>query len=101
MRDDQSKTCPFRVEMTSIVESARASAGLASREASFTALSRLERLALTGGASDATLREIAEARFLAGILRDSVRAAKPARLRAILRARSAPRDPTATRLDTV
>lgn len=89
--------------MASIVGSARASAGSPSRDASFEALSRLERLALVGGAPDTTLRDIAEARFLVGILRESVRPPRPASLRTILRARepSAPRRPARARLDPV
>ena len=87
--------------MASIVGSVKASPDRLLRESSFEALSRLERLALIAGASDLTLREIAEARFLVGILRDSVRPPKPTTLRTILRARmpSAPRDPVEARLD--
>lgn len=89
--------------MVAIVGSVEASTDLARREASFEALSRLERMALIGGASDMTLRDIAEARFLVGILRDAVRPPKTASLRTILRMRepSARPRPSKARLDPV
>lgn len=103
MSQDHPSPCPFRDEMASIVGSMRAPASSLTRDASFEALSRLERLALIGGASDTTLRDIAEARFLVGILRESVRPPRPASLRTILRARepSAHRRPAKARLDPV
>ena len=103
MSEDRPKACPFRDEMTALVGSVQASTDLPSREISFEALSRLERMALIGGASDGTLRDIAEARFLVGILRDAVRPPKPASLRTILRARepSARPRPSKARLDPV
>ena len=103
MSQDHPSPCPFRDEMASIVGSIRTPSGSPARDASFEALSRLERLALIGGASDATLRDIAEARFLVGILRESVRPPKPATLRTILRARepASPRRTARARLDPV
>ena len=103
MSHDHPSPCPFRDEMASIIGSARTSAGSTARDASFEALSRLERLALIGGAPDTTLRDIAEARFLVGILRESVRPPKPATLRTLLRARepTTPRRPARARLDPV
>lgn len=89
--------------MTSIVGSVPASDHHCPRETAFEALSRLERRALIAGAPDTTLRDIAEARFLVGILRGSVRPPKPATPRTILRMRAAPapRRPAVARLDPV
>ena len=89
MIEDQPVQCPFRAKLASIVGSVRTSTAVPSHEDTFEALSRLERRALIADASDPTLREIAEARFLVGILRESVRPLKPAAFRAILRAREA------------
>lgn len=103
MSEEQFVPCPFRAEMASIVASVQASGECSSRDTAFEALSRLERRALIAGAPDTTLRDIAEARFLIGILRESVRPPKPATPRTILRMRaaSAPRRPAVPRLDPV
>ncbi|MDP4024514.1 hypothetical protein Q8W71_17970 [Methylobacterium sp. NEAU 140] len=93
MSADQSREGLFRAELASIVGRARYSAGFDARQDLFEALSNLERRALIGGASDRILRDIAETRFLTGILRDAVRATRTGGLRGLLRARDAVRPP--------
>ena len=90
MRRDQSRPCSFREELASIVARRKSSLDARSREAVFAALSGLEKRALIGGAPDATLRDIAEARFLIGILREAVVPVRSAALRTVLRARKVP-----------
>ena len=103
MREDQSRQCSFREELASIVAYQQSSVDMRAREAVFEALSGLEKRALIGGASDATLRAIAEARFLIGILREAVVPARSATLRTVLRARRplAPRRLAEAGLDQV
>lgn len=76
--------------MASIVARRKSSVDARSREAVFAALSELEKRALIGGAPDATLRDIAEARFLIGILREAVVPVRCATLRTVLHARKSP-----------
>jgi hypothetical protein len=64
-----------------------ASGDARARYALFDALTDLEGRARVGGASDLTLRKIAEVRFLTGILREAVRPFPVAPLRMVLRAR--------------
>ncbi|MGH1572916.1 hypothetical protein ACRAWG_22345 [Methylobacterium sp. P31] len=100
MRTDQAVQCRSEGELAALMARKQSSGDEHSRCALFNALSDLERRALVGGASDLTLRKIAESRFLAGILREAVRPFPLAPLRAVLRvrqrvdARSSGRAPT-------
>ena len=89
MSAGQSSPCRFQDQLAAIVARTQSSLDERARGEVFEALSKLERLALIGGASDRTLRDIAEARFLTGILREAVRPSRPASLRTVLRARNA------------
>ncbi|MCJ2092773.1 hypothetical protein MKK67_09695 [Methylobacterium sp. J-072] len=71
--------------MDALLASKQSSDDSEGRQALFAALSRLERQALIAGAADPTLRKIAEARFLVGILRDAMRPSRIAPLRSLLR----------------
>ncbi|MGU3465362.1 hypothetical protein ACLBXO_10965 [Methylobacterium sp. C33D] len=87
MRADQPVRCSFEGELAHLIAPKQSSRDLDGRYALFDALSDLERRAQSGGASDLTLRKIAEIRFLAGILRESVRPFPIAPLRTVLRVR--------------
>ncbi|XYD08514.1 hypothetical protein R1A27_26625 [Methylobacterium sp. NMS12] len=87
MRADQPIRCNFEGELANLIASKQSSRDLDARCALFDALSDLERRAQGAGAPDLTLRKIAEIRFLAGILRESVRPFPIAPLRTVLRAR--------------
>lgn len=87
MRTDQSSQCKFEVELVALIARQRTSGDARARHALFDALTDLEGRARTGGASDPTLRKIAEVRFLSGILREAVRPYRAVPLRTILRAR--------------
>lgn len=91
MSADQSPPCPFRVELSAVIARGQVSPVERGGSHLYESLSALERRALVGGASDRTLRDIAEARFLSGILRGAVRPVRPAPIRTVLRARAAPR----------
>ncbi len=62
----------FIDDLTAILGRARGPRERDSRIALFESLSRLEKQAFVGGASALTLGRLAESRFLAGILRESV-----------------------------
>ncbi|MCJ2122732.1 hypothetical protein [Methylobacterium sp. J-077] len=85
MRADPCRHDRFEDELAALLGSKQSSDDEAARGALFAALSRLERQALIGGAADPTLRKIAEARFLVGILRDAMRPSRIAPLRSLLR----------------
>jgi hypothetical protein len=87
MRTDQPVRCKFEGELSALIAAKQSSRDERARYALFEALSELEGRARTGGASDLTLRKIAELRFLAGILRESVRPFPVAPLRTVLRVR--------------
>ncbi|MHB2207115.1 hypothetical protein [Methylobacterium sp. CM6257] len=87
MRTDQAVQCRFEDELTALMARKQSSEDGWSRCALFDAVSDLECRALIGGASDLTLRKIAEIRFLAGILREAVRPFPIAPLRTVLRVR--------------
>ncbi len=85
MRADPCHDSRFTGELAALLATKQSSDDEAAREALFAALSRLERQALIAGAADSTLEKIAEARFLVGILRDSMRPSRIAPLRSLLR----------------
>ncbi|KNY20582.1 hypothetical protein [Methylobacterium sp. ARG-1] len=91
MRADPCHDSRFTGELAALLASKQSSDDEAAREALFAALSRLERQALIAGAADSTLEKIAEARFLIGILRDSMRPSRIAPLRSLLRLAAEPR----------
>jgi hypothetical protein len=87
MRADQSLRCRFEDELALLTAGRQSSGDTQARYALFDTLKDLEGRALIGGASDLTLRRIAEIRFLVGILRDAVRPFPIAPLRTVLRVR--------------
>ncbi|GJE11165.1 MULTISPECIES: hypothetical protein [Methylobacterium] len=93
MRTDQPVCCRFESELTSLIAQNQSSGLDGTRDALFEALRALEGRARSEAASALTLRKIAEARFLVGILRDAVRPFPVAPLRTVLRVRERPRAP--------
>lgn len=85
MRADPRHRNHFEDELATLLASKHASDDEEARQAPFATLSRLERQALIAGAPDTTLHKIAEARFLVGILRDSMRPSRIAPLRSLQR----------------
>lgn len=82
--------CSFGGELAALIAQIQSRGDQSDRGAIFDALTRLEDRALAGGAPALTLRKIAEVRFLVGILREAVRPAPVASLRALLRMRAGP-----------
>jgi hypothetical protein len=87
MHRDQTVKCRFEDELAALIAPLRTCGDERARHALFDALMDLEGRARTGGASDLTLRKIAEVRFLTGILREAVRPYRTVPLRTILRMR--------------
>ena len=87
MRADSPAPSRFEDELTTLIVRKQFSGVDGTRDALFDALLDLEGRAKSGAASALTLRKIAEARFLVGILRDAVRPFPVAPLRTVLRAR--------------
>lgn len=87
MRTDLPIHCRFEDELRLLITVKQSSGADGARPVLFDALRDLESRARRGGASALTLRKIAEARFLVGILRDAVRPVRTAPLRIVLRLR--------------
>jgi hypothetical protein len=85
MRTDSPVRCRFEDELRSLIAGQQFIDADGARPVLFEALLNLESRARRGGASTVTLRKIAEARFLVGILRDAVRPVRAAPLRTLLR----------------
>jgi hypothetical protein len=87
MCTDQFARCRFDDELAVLIARKQSSEVEDARQALFEALSDLEDRARAGRASTSTVRKIAEARFLVGILRGAVRPVPVVSLRTVLRAR--------------
>ena len=99
MRADQFVRCRFEDELTALMARSQSSGVEEARHALFDALLDLEVRAKAAAAAAATLRKIAEIRFLVGILRDAVRPFPVAPLRTVLRARAGAGPRAAAELD--